>query len=92
MKNKPIRDDDPLDWESDFSKARPNSHRLGVIDRKCVRPIEKDLAEFFPVDESANTALRTIADAAGRAERSKVSAQRASVATKRKDLREPGMS
>jgi hypothetical protein len=85
MKNKSIRDDDdPLDREFDFSKARPNPYWLGVVDRKCVRLIEKDLAEIFPDNESVNAALRAIAEAARRAERSKVSARRASVAKKRR--------
>jgi hypothetical protein len=57
MKNKSIRDDeDPLDREFDLSKARPNPHWLGAVDRKCVRLIEKDLAELFPDNESENAA------------------------------------
>jgi hypothetical protein len=84
MKNKSARaSDDPLDREIDFSKARPNPYWLGVVDRTCVRLIDKDLAEMFPDNDAVNTALRTIADAARRAKRSKVSARRASVAKNR---------
>jgi len=80
MKNKSIPNDDPLDREFDFSKARPNPYWLGVVDRKCVRLIDKDLADIFPDNDSVNAALRTIADAA---RRSKVSGRRASVTKKR---------
>jgi hypothetical protein len=72
--------DDPLDREIDFSKARPNPYWLGVVDRACVRLIDKDLADLFPDNDSVNAALRTIADAA---RRSKVSARRAAVAKNR---------
>jgi hypothetical protein len=89
MKNRTVRaDDDPLDREIDFSKSRPNPYWLGVVDRTCVRLIDKDLADIFPDNESMNAALRTIAEAALRADRSKVSARRASVAKKRKDPRQ----
>ena len=85
MKKKAVtEDDDPLDREFDFSKARPNRFWLGVVDRQCVRLIEKDLAEMFPDNESVNAALRTIADAAARAKRTKVSARRAAVSRKSK--------
>jgi len=77
-----IESDDPLDRELDFSKSRPNPYWLGVVDRQYVRLIKKDLAEMFPDNESVNGALRTIADAAGRAKRSKVSARRASIRKK----------
>ena len=81
MKNKTIRaDEDPLDREIDFSKARPNPYWLGTVDRECVRLIDKDLAELFPDNEAVNAALRAIAEAA---RRSKVSGRRASVASKR---------
>ena len=80
MKNKSIPNDDPLDREFDFSKARPNPYWLGVVDRKCVRLIDKDLADIFPDNDSVNAALRTIADVA---RRSKVSGRRASVTKKR---------
>ncbi len=84
MKKKPeISDDDPLDREIDFSRSRPNPYWLGVVDRSCVRLIEKDLADLFPDNDSVNAALRAIADAAGRAARSRRSPQRASVAMKR---------
>ncbi len=84
MKKKPIpADDDPLDREFDFSRSRPNPYWLGVVDRSCVRLIDKDLAELFPDNEAVNAALRTIAEAAARARRSKVSARRASIARKK---------
>jgi hypothetical protein len=84
MKNKAIRaNDDPLDHEIDFSKSRPNPYWLGVVDRKCVRLIDKDLADLFPDNDAVNVALRTIAEAARRTKRSKVSARRASVARSR---------
>ena len=81
MKNKSVRaSDDPLDREIDFSKARPNPYWLGVVDRACVRLIDKDLVDLFPDNEAVNAALRAIAAAA---RRSKVSARSASVAKRR---------
>ena len=81
MKNKSARvSDDPLDREIDFSKGRPNPYWLGVVDRECVRLIDKDLVELFPDNEAVNTAIRAIAAAA---RRSKVSARGASIAKKR---------
>lgn len=68
-------DDDPLDREIDFSKSRPNPYWLGVVDRTCVRLIDKDLADVFPDNDSMNAALRTIAEAARRTPR-QVSARR----------------
>lgn len=76
-------DDDPLDREFDFSRSRPNPYWLGVVDRSCVRLIDKDLTELFPDNEAVNAALRTIADAATRARRAKVSARRVSIARKK---------
>jgi hypothetical protein len=64
MKNEPIKrtseadDDDPLDHEIDFSRARPNPFWLGVVDRYCVRLLEPDLADLFPDDKAVNEALR----------------------------------
>jgi hypothetical protein len=82
MKNKSARaSDDPLDREIDFSRGRPNPYWLGVVDRECVRLIDKDLVELFPDNEAVNTALRAIAAAA---RRSKVSARSASVAKNRR--------
>lgn len=81
-KNLPA-DDDPLDREIDFSRSRPNPYWLGVVDRSCVRLIDKDLAELFPDNDTVNAALRTIADAT-RARHSKVSARRVSIAKKKK--------
>jgi hypothetical protein len=81
MKNKSVRaDHDPLDREIDFRKARPNPYWLGVVDRACVRLIDKDLADLFPDNDSVNAALRTIAGAARRAQRATTSARRASAA------------
>jgi ribonuclease toxin BrnT of type II toxin-antitoxin system len=48
MKNKSVDEDDPLDRDIDFSNARPNRFWLGVVDRRCVRLIDKDLADLFP--------------------------------------------
>ena len=79
MKKKSVPvDDDPLDREIDFSRARPNPYWLGVVDRSCVRLIDKDLADLFPDNESVNTALRASAVA-----RSRVSARRVSAARKK---------
>ncbi|PYQ28798.1 MAG: hypothetical protein DMF56_14055 [Acidobacteria bacterium] len=82
MKSKRLNiDGDPLDREVDFSKGRPNPYWLGVVDRTCVRLIDKDLVDLFPDNESVNAALRTVADAAKRAK--KISARRASIPKKR---------
>ena len=53
-------DDDPLDHEIDFSKARPNPFWLGVVDRRCVRLLAPDVAEAFPNDAAVNDALREL--------------------------------
>jgi hypothetical protein len=84
-----VADEDPLDREIDFSKGRPNPYWLGVVDRKCVRLIDKNLAELFPDNEAVNAALRAIADAAQRAGRARVSARRASVTKKRAGKERP---
>lgn len=84
MKNKASVDDDPLDGEIDFSKGRPNPYWLGVVDRACVRVLDKDLAEIFPDHESVNAALRTIADAGRGAVPRKISANRATAPAPRK--------
>lgn len=84
MKKKTVHvDDDPLDREFDFSRSRPNPYWLGVVDRSCVRVIDKDLTELFPDNEAVNAALRTIAEAATRARSAKVSARRVAVARKK---------
>jgi hypothetical protein len=81
MKTKrPDIDDDPLDREIDFSKGRPNPYWLGVVDRSCVRLIDKDLADLFPDNASMNAALRAVADAAKRTK--KISARSASISKK----------
>jgi hypothetical protein len=66
MKNKPMKkaseavDDDPLDHEIDFSKSRPNPYWLGMVDRNCVRLLERDLADQFPDDKTVNEGLREL--------------------------------
>lgn len=66
MKNKHTKktsesiDDEPLDHEIDFSKSRPNPYWLGVIDRNCVRLLERDLADQFPDDMAVNEGLRAL--------------------------------
>lgn len=55
-----IRDNDPLDREIDFSKSRPNPYWLGVVNRRCVRLLDSDLAGVFPDDTALNEALRTL--------------------------------
>jgi hypothetical protein len=84
MKKKSVPvDDDPLDREIDFSRSRPNPYWLGVVDRTCVRVIDKDLADLFPDNAAVNAALRAIADAAARSQQSRISARRVSVARKK---------
>lgn len=83
MKNKRANvDDDPLDREIDFSDARPNPYWLGTVDRTCVRLIDPDLADLFPDNASMNAALRAVADAAKRTQKTKISARRASIRKK----------
>jgi len=55
-------DDDPLDREIDFSRAMRSPYWLGVVDRRCVRLLDRDLADVFPDNASVNAALRTIAE------------------------------
>jgi hypothetical protein len=76
MKKKPAVDDDPLDREIDFSKARPNPYFLAYHGPRTVRVLDADLAEIFPDDASVNAALRSVADAARRVGPKKVSARR----------------
>lgn len=84
MKNKSMpADDDPLDREIDFSRGRPNPYWLGVVDRKCVRVIDSDLAELFPDNDAVNDALRAVAVAARKVRLPKVSARRAAAPKKR---------
>jgi hypothetical protein len=54
------KEDDPLDREFDFSKSRPNPYWLGIVDRQCVRLLDKDVAAVFPDNASVNEALRTL--------------------------------
>lgn len=53
-------DFDPLDREIDLSKSRPNPFWLGVVDRKCVRVLDQDLADVFPDNAAVNQALRSL--------------------------------
>jgi hypothetical protein len=48
---------DPLDAEIDLSKARPSPYLLGVVDRRCVRLLDLDVAEAFRDDAAVNEAL-----------------------------------
>jgi hypothetical protein len=68
-------DDDPLDHEIDFSKARPNPYWLGVVDRRCVRLLAPDVAEAFPNDAAVNDALRELLRLKAAQVRKKVSAR-----------------
>jgi len=70
-------DDDPLDREFDFSKARPNPYWLGVVDRKCVRLLDRDLADAFPDNTAVNEALRTLVRASQAVSPQKISAKTA---------------
>lgn len=82
MKKKPSVEDDPLDREFDFSKARPNPYFLWYHSPKTVRVLEPDLAELFPDNDTVNAALRSVADAAARMRPRKVSGRRAAAPKK----------
>jgi hypothetical protein len=77
-------DDDPLDHEIDFSKARPNPFWLGVVDRRCVRLLAPDVAEAFPNDAAVNDALREILQRKTAQAPKKVSARTVSAPRKKK--------
>lgn len=79
---KRISDDDPLDREFDFSRARPNPYFLAYHDPRTVRVLEPDLATIFPDNAAVNAALRTIANAA--AQTKKISAKTATAPKSRK--------
>ncbi len=64
-------DDDPLDREFDFSKARRNPYFVAYHGPRVIRVLEPDLAEIFPDNESVNAALRSIANAAQQTMRKK---------------------
>jgi hypothetical protein len=65
MKKKQVpEEDDPLDREFDFSKARPNPYFVGYHGPKVIRVLEPDLAEIFPDHKSVNAALRVFANVA----------------------------
>ena len=64
MKRKVAVQEDPLDREFDFSRARPNPYFVAYHGPRVIRVLEADLAEIFPDNESVNAALRAIADAA----------------------------
>ena len=76
MKKKQTVEDDPLDREIDFSNGRPNPYFVAAHGAKVIRVLEPELAEVFPDSESVNAALRTIAEAAKRTPRKKISARR----------------
>jgi hypothetical protein len=69
-------DDDEMPAEFDFSRSRPNPYWLGLIDRRCVRVIDKDLAAIFTDDRAVNEALRTLVRV-GEANSRKISAKTA---------------
>lgn len=73
MKKKPSNDDDPLDREIDFSRARRNPYFLAYHGPRVVRVLEPDLADLFPDNASVNAALRSVAAAKPK----KISARRA---------------
>ncbi len=83
MKKKPpVDEDDPLDREIDFSKARPNPFFLWYHNPRTVRVLEPELAELFPDNDSVNAALRSVADAAARMRPRKVSTKTATAPKK----------
>ena len=89
MKNVPMKktseildDDDPLDHEIDLSKSRPNPYWLGMVDRRCVRLLAKDVADAFPDDAAVNEGLRELLEMKAARAPKKISAQ--TVSAKRK--------
>lgn len=46
--------------ETTAGKIAANPHWLGVVDRRCVRLIDNDLADVFTDDTAVNEALRTL--------------------------------
>jgi hypothetical protein len=68
---------DPLDRQIDFRDARPHPYWLGVVDRNCVRLLERDLANAFPDDAAVNEALRTLVRASNAAATQEISAKTA---------------
>lgn len=76
-KTTPAVDRDPLDVEFDFSKGRPNPYWLGLVDRSCVRLLDKDLAAIFPDNRAVNEALRTLVRIGDSASTRKISAKTA---------------
>lgn len=79
-KKQATEEDDPLDREFDFSKARPNPYFVAYHGPKVIRVLEPDLAEIFPDSGSVNAALRTIANAA---KQTRVSARRVAAPRKK---------
>ena len=59
-KNNSIEDDDPLDHEIDFSKARPNPFAAKYGRNRNLRILAPELIDVFPDSESVNEALRTL--------------------------------
>lgn len=79
-----IDDDDPLDHEIDLSKSRPNPYWLGVVDRRCVRLLTKDLADAFPDDAAVNKVLSEVLRSNTAQAPKKISARTASAAKPKK--------
>ncbi|MDP9360718.1 MAG: hypothetical protein M3P29_04620 [Acidobacteriota bacterium] len=86
-KTSEIRDNDPLDREIDFSKSRPNPYWLGVVDRRCVRLLDSDLADIFLDDTAVNEGLRTLLRVSAAQAAQKISAKSASAPKKKKKAR-----
>ena len=54
------KSEDPLEKEIDFTEGRPNPYLLAVVERRCVRVLDSDLAAMFPDDAAVNAALRAV--------------------------------
>ncbi len=59
-KSAPVDEEDPLDREIDFSKARPNPFARDYGRNRNLRILAPDLLKVFPDSESVNEALRTL--------------------------------
>jgi hypothetical protein len=53
-------ENDPLDREIDFSKARSNPYARDYYKSRNLRVLAPDLLDIFPDSESVNEALRTL--------------------------------
>jgi hypothetical protein len=69
MKKDIPHEDDEMPAEFDFRRSIPNPWFVAVHGADYVRVIDKDLAAFFPDNDSMNAALRSIAQAAARVPR-----------------------